>query len=88
MRGAEPPRDQPEEVRCGQAAGGGRHKPLLAGSDVTVNQAGAPGCMSEATDPECGSVFGALGVDWKADGTGTGKSPASTAQTVFKAIKR
>ena len=49
---------------------------LLAGNDVTVNRSGAPGCMSEATDPECAGVFGAFGIDWKADGTGTGKSPA------------
>ncbi len=63
-------------------------RPLLAGADVTVNQAGAPGCMSEQTDPECSGVFGALGVNWKANGTGTGKSPSGAAQTVFKAIKR
>lgn len=59
---------------------------LLAGNDVTVNQAGATGCMSGGTDPECGPVFGALGLDWKADGTGNGTS--SGTQTVFKAIAR
>ncbi len=61
---------------------------MLAGSDVTANQAGAPGCMSEATDPECSGVFKAFGIDWKADGTGSGKSPTPGTQTIFKAIKR
>jgi uncharacterized repeat protein (TIGR04052 family) len=63
-------------------------KAVLAGTDVTANQSGAPGCMSEQTDPECGSVFKAFGVDWKADGTGTGKPTRSTAQTIFRAVKR
>jgi uncharacterized repeat protein (TIGR04052 family) len=63
-------------------------KALLAGTDITKNQSGAPGCMSEQTDPECGSVFKAFGVDWKADGSGTGKALSSTSQTIFKAIKR
>jgi uncharacterized repeat protein (TIGR04052 family) len=61
-------------------------KALLGGTDITKNQSGAPGCMSEQTDPECGSVFKAFGVDWQADGSGTGKAGAR--QTVFKAIKR
>jgi len=56
-------------------------KALLAGNDITVDHGGAPGCMSEETDPECGGVFKALGIDWHADGTGTGKSLPS--QTVF-----
>jgi uncharacterized repeat protein (TIGR04052 family) len=59
---------------------------LYAGNDVTANRAGAAGCMSGGTDPECGPVFGALGLDWKADGTGTGVSTGT--QTVFKAIAR
>ncbi|MFN8121593.1 MAG: metallo-mystery pair system four-Cys motif protein [Thermoleophilia bacterium] len=59
---------------------------LLAGNNVTVNQAGATGCMSGGTDPECGPVFGALGLDWKADGTGNGVS--SGTQTLFRAIAR
>ena len=73
VRGAEPPGRPSEEVRPGQAAGGGRPQGHPGGYDVTANQSGAPGCMSEQTDPECGSVFKAFGVDWKADGTGTGK---------------
>ncbi len=63
-------------------------KAILAGADVTANQSGAPGCMSEQTDPECGSVFESFGIDWKADGSGTGKSSMSSGQTIFKAIKR
>lgn len=61
-------------------------KELLAGNDVTANRAGAPGCMSGPTDPECGGVFGAFGIGWKADGTGTGASGSK--QTLFRAIKR
>ncbi|MCC6831143.1 MAG: metallo-mystery pair system four-Cys motif protein [Thermoleophilia bacterium] len=59
---------------------------LAAGNDVTVNRGGAAGCMSGGTDPECGPVFTALGVDWKADGTGTGAS--SGTQTLFRAMAR
>ncbi|WP_354701674.1 hypothetical protein DSM112329_02000 [Paraconexibacter sp. AEG42_29] len=62
-------------------------KALLAGNDITVNRANAPGCMSGPKDPECGGVFRSLGVSWKADGTGTGASPAAR-QTVFRAIGR
>jgi len=36
---------------------------LLADSDVAYNAGGAPGCMSGDTDPECGPVFEALGVN-------------------------
>ncbi|MCB0864848.1 MAG: metallo-mystery pair system four-Cys motif protein [Solirubrobacterales bacterium] len=60
-------------------------KSLLAGNDVTANGGGAPGCMSGQTDPECGGVFGALGINWKTDGTGTGL--ANGKQSVFRAIK-
>ncbi len=64
-------------------------KALLAGNDITVNKAGAPGCMSGATDPECGGVFGAMKIDWKADGTGSGSSlNGGSGQTVFTAIAR
>jgi uncharacterized repeat protein (TIGR04052 family) len=63
-------------------------KTMLAGSDITRNGAGAPGCMSGATDPECGGVFGAFGIDWKADGSGTGASPTATQQSVFRAIAK
>lgn len=63
-------------------------KALLAGDDVTVNRDGMPGCMSEQTDPDCGPVFAALGIDWRADGRGTGRSPSGAAQTAFRAIAR
>jgi uncharacterized repeat protein (TIGR04052 family) len=60
---------------------------LLAGNDITRNQAGASGCMSGGTDPECAKVFEALAIDWKADGTGTGQSLApAKLSTVFKAV--
>lgn len=35
---------------------------LLADSNVAHDSGGAPGCMSGGTDPECGSIFDALGV--------------------------
>lgn len=62
-------------------------KTLLAGTDITRNQAGAAGCMSGGTDPECLKVFDALAIHWKSDGTGTGQPiNAGAAQTVFRAI--
>jgi len=62
---------------------------LLAGTDITVNAAGAPGCMSGGSDPECLRVFEALAIDWKADGSGTGLPIAGGAsQTVFRAITK
>lgn len=60
---------------------------MLSGTDITANGAGAPGCMSQATDPECRGVFAAFGIDWKADGSGRGSSPAGR-QTVFRALAR
>lgn len=62
---------------------------LVAGTDITVNKAGAPGCMSGGTDPECPNVFRALAIDWKADGTGTGLPiDGGAAQTLFKAVAK
>ncbi len=62
---------------------------MAAGNNITVNGGGAPGCMSGGTDPECLKVFETLGIDWKADGTGTGLSLAGgTAQTLIKAIAK
>ncbi len=58
---------------------------LVSGTDITVNQKGAPGCMSGQTDPECPGVFSAFGIDWKADGTGTGAPLA--AQRLFRIIR-
>jgi uncharacterized repeat protein (TIGR04052 family) len=65
-------------------------KALTAGNDITVNRAGAPGCMSGGTDPECDGVMRvAMGLDWKADGTGTGQ-PVNhgAAQTLFRVRPR
>lgn len=62
---------------------------LLAGNDITVNRAGAPGCMSGPTDPECGPVFDAMQIDWRADGGGTGASIArGSQQRLFRVIAR
>lgn len=62
---------------------------LLAGNDITVNQAGATGCMSGGTDPECLGVFSALAIDWKADGTGTGQPVnGGQSQTLFRAVAK
>lgn len=64
-------------------------KALLAGTDVTTNVAGAPGCMSGGTDPECLKVFESLAIDWKADGTGTGLPvDEGHPQTLFKAVAK
>ncbi len=62
---------------------------LLAGNDVTRNQAGAAGCMSGGTDPECLKVFESLAIDWKADGKGTGLPISNgAAQTLFKVVSQ
>lgn len=45
---------------------------LLATTDVSRDMGGAPGCMSGATDPECGTTFATLGI-----------GPASAVQTFF-----
>ncbi|MBY0455117.1 MAG: metallo-mystery pair system four-Cys motif protein [Burkholderiaceae bacterium] len=64
-------------------------KALLEGNDITRNVAGAAGCMSGGTDPECAGIFKALAIDWKADGTGTGLPiNGGAAQTVFRTIAR
>lgn len=62
---------------------------LLAGTNITINQGGAGGCMSAATDPDCLKVFEALGIAWRADGTGSGLPVDSgLLQTVFKAVSK
>lgn len=64
-------------------------KALVAGTDITVNQAGAPGCMSGGTDPECLHVFESLAIDWNVTGTGTGLPlNGGGAQTLFKVIAK
>lgn len=75
---------------------------LLAGDDITSSDTmGAgmqgdqgmqgmegmePGCMSGSTTAACGPIFRALGLNWRADGSGTGE-PAGK-QAVFRAIGR
>lgn len=61
---------------------------LFQGSDVTKNTDGsAAGCMSGPDDPECKAVFANLGVDWKADGTGTGQVVGDgSGQIVFRVM--
>lgn len=60
---------------------------LLAKADITANAGGALGCMSGGTDPECQLLFDAIGVDWKADGSGTGLPVNGGAgQVLFRAI--
>ncbi|MBJ7456904.1 MAG: metallo-mystery pair system four-Cys motif protein, partial [Thermoleophilia bacterium] len=63
---------------------------LLAGNDVTVNRADAPGCMSEGADPECDGVMRTgLALDWKAGGSGTGQPVGNgLGQTVFRVRPR
>jgi uncharacterized repeat protein (TIGR04052 family) len=62
---------------------------LVAGTNITVNQAGAPGCMSGGTDPECLHVFEALALNWAANGTGTGLPiNGGGAQTLFRAVAK
>lgn len=61
---------------------------LLGGNDITVNRAGPTGCMSGGTDPECEAVFQTLGIDWSADGTGSGEPVSSTAQTLLRPVAR
>ena len=64
-------------------------KALVASTDITINQAGAPGCMSGGTDPECLHVFESLAIDWRADGTGTGLPVnGGAAQTLLKAMAK
>lgn len=58
---------------------------LVEGTDVTQNGGGAPGCMSGPTDPECPSVFKALGISWSNDGSAGGRSPVGR-QSAFRAI--
>jgi uncharacterized repeat protein (TIGR04052 family) len=56
---------------------------LLANSEIGVNQNGAVGCMSGATDKECAALFEAFGLD-----LATGKANATKTQTVFKAVNK
>ena len=49
---------------------------LFADLDLDVDGGGAPGCMSSASDPECATIFGALGVS------------SSETQTFFRVEER
>lgn len=57
---------------------------LFAGNIVSHNQGGALGCMSSVTDPECGPVFDALGIDMDTGAPVAGGSR----QRVFRVIPR
>lgn len=62
---------------------------LLAGTDITINQGDAAGCMSAGTDKDCLHVFEALGIDWKTDGSGSGLPIGNgLTQTVFRAVSK
>ncbi len=54
---------------------------LYAGTNLNVDQGGAQGCMSGATDPECGPIFKALQID-----LATGQPiNGGSGQTLFRA---
>jgi uncharacterized repeat protein (TIGR04052 family) len=42
---------------------------VVAGSDLSKNEGGAPGCMSGPTDPECDAIFQRLGLSVKDSST-------------------
>lgn len=61
---------------------------LTSTVDVTRNGGGASGCMSGPTDPECGGVFRAMGLNWAANGSGTGRTVGDGAsQRLFRVVK-
>ncbi len=55
------------------------YEALVAGNNLSQDEAAAPGCMSGATDPECAEVFAALGLD-----VSTGAADALLTQSVFR----
>lgn len=62
---------------------------LFAGTDLSINQGDAAGCMSAGTDLDCLRIFEALGIDWRADGQGSGLPiNAGATQTVFRAVSK
>jgi uncharacterized repeat protein (TIGR04052 family) len=62
---------------------------LLAGTNVTINQGGSGGCMSQGTDLDCLHVFEALGIDWASNGAGTGLPlQEGPAQTTFRKVSK
>lgn len=50
---------------------------LLAGVDVAADKGGMPGCMSGATDPECATMFEALGLSIATGAPDTASGSAS-----------
>ncbi|MDF2696595.1 MAG: hypothetical protein K0S65_4978, partial [Labilithrix sp.] len=54
------------------------YKALLAGSDLTKDKGGAPGCMAGANDPECPNILSHLGVN------PTTGQPDATQQALFR----
>ena len=47
---------------------------VVAGTDISQNQGGAPGCMSGAADPECAPIFDRLGIDIQTGQTKSGQT--------------
>lgn len=61
---------------------------MTSSVDVTRNGGGAAGCMSGPTDPECGSVFRAAGINWSPNGRGTGRSVGDgSSQRLFRIVR-
>jgi uncharacterized repeat protein (TIGR04052 family) len=50
---------------------------MVEGSDLSADGGGAPGCMSGASDPECGPMFSRLGVDLATGNPAEGQSTFS-----------
>lgn len=64
-------------------------KTLLGGTNVTINQGGSGGCMSQGTDLDCLHVFEALGIAWASNGSGTGLPlDEGRTQTVFRKVSK
>jgi uncharacterized repeat protein (TIGR04052 family) len=62
---------------------------MMDGTNATINQGGAQGCMSAATDRDCLSLFALLGIEWKADGSGSGLPlPGGAAPALFRGVAR
>lgn len=51
---------------------------LFAGSDLSADKGGAIGCMSDPSDPECGAIFQAIGVNLNESRPGAGDEGRQT----------
>jgi uncharacterized repeat protein (TIGR04052 family) len=60
---------------------------LFSTTNVTVENGGAPGCMSGATDPECPTMFSQLQVSFGSGSTGLPIN-GGAAQQIFKAAAK